>query len=94
MRAPITASRTTGYGYLNGIHMRVKFAHDQHRTVVKLVLAVHLMPDIHAHAAPPDFALLERGRMMLGVQLFLLTVPGWEVLLHRLCMTQNMVRVQ
>ena len=73
--------------------MRVKFAHDQHRTVVKLVLAVHLMPDIHAHAAPPDFALLECGRMVLGVQLFLLAVPAWEVLLYRTCMAQNTGRV-
>jgi hypothetical protein len=56
--------------------------------------AVHLKPDIHAHAAPPDFALLECGRMVLGVQLFLLAVPAWEILLHRLCMTQNTVRVQ
>jgi hypothetical protein len=30
-----------------------------------LVLAVHLMPDIHAHAAPPDVALLERGVVYL-----------------------------
>jgi hypothetical protein len=74
--------------------MRVKFTHDQHRAIIKLVLTVHLMPDIHAHAAPPDFALLERGRMVLGVQLFLLAVPAWEILLHRTCMAQNTGRVQ
>jgi hypothetical protein len=74
--------------------MRVKFAYDQHRMVIKLVFAVHLMPDIHSHAAPPDFALLECGRMVLGVKLFLLAVPAWEILLHRTCMAQNMGRVQ
>ena len=60
--------------------MRVKFTHDQHRAVIKLILPVHLMPDIHAHAAPPDFALLERGRLVLGVQLFLMQkdFPGWD----------------
>src|SRR4029450_13647852 len=66
--------------------MWVKLVTEQHRTVIQVVLAVHLMPDIHAHTAPPNFALLERGRMVLGVQLFLLTVPAWEVLLHRTCM--------
>jgi hypothetical protein len=29
-----------------------------------------------SHAAPPDFALLERGRMVLGVPLFLLASPA------------------
>jgi len=52
------------------------------------------MPDIDAHAAPPDFTLLECGRMVLGVQLFLLAVPAWEILLHRNCMAQNTGRVQ
>jgi hypothetical protein len=74
--------------------MRVKFTHDQHWAIIKLVLAVHLMPDIHAHAAPPNFALLECGRMVLGVKLFLMAVPTWEILLHRICMAQNMGRVQ
>ena len=74
--------------------MRVKFTHDQHRAVIKLILPVHLMPDIHAHAAPPDFALLERGRLVLGVQLLFMAVPAWEILLHRTCMAQNTGRVQ
>src|SRR6267378_4437109 len=59
--------------------MRIEFTHDQHRAVIKLVLAVHLMPDIHAQAAPPDFALLERGRMVLGVQLLFMAVPAWKI---------------
>jgi hypothetical protein len=52
------------------------------------------MPDIHAHAAPPDFALLECGRMVLGVQLCFMAVPAWEILLHRTCMAQNTGHVQ
>ena len=32
--------------------------------------------------------------MVLGVQLFLLAVPAWEILLHRTCMAQNTGRVQ
>jgi len=33
-------------------------------------------------------------RLVLGVQVFLLAVPAWEVLLHRTCMAQNTGRVQ
>jgi hypothetical protein len=32
--------------------------------------------------------------MVLGVKLFLLAVPAWEILLHRTCMAQNTGRVQ
>jgi hypothetical protein len=52
------------------------------------------MPDIDAYAAPPNFALLERGRLVLGVQLLFMAVPAWEILLHRTCMAQNTGRVQ
>ena len=47
-----------------------------------------------SHAAPPDTTLLQRGCMVLGVQLFLVAVPAWEILLHRTCMAQNTGRVQ
>src|SRR5688572_12235297 len=55
--------------------MLVKFTHDQHRAVIKLVLAVHLMADIHSHAAPPDFALLERERTLRGCKEISVKVP-------------------
>ena len=85
---------STAYENHEAIFRRIAHEFGTHRAVIKLILPVHLMTDIHAHAAPPDFALLERGRLVLGVQLLLLAVPAWEVLLHRTCMAQNTGRVQ
>lgn len=60
----------------------IELPDDQHWTIEMLVLAILLMANIKANAAPPHFTFLKSRRLVVVVKFALEMMPEFEIFIH------------